>query len=429
MTQHINLPESWYEATAQRPPLRSFQGAVDTDVCVIGGGFAGLTTALELSRAGKSVVLLEAGHVACGASGRNGGFVSDGFALGIDDVAGKVGLEASQKLYALSKLGTEFVRTTIAAHEPSLAMGQGMRVCVRHDDRGGLHDYAARLKKNYGVETFSASTGDTRAVLDTQRYFNSIQFPRAFHIHPLRYALLLQRMCEGAGASVFEKSAVTSVEREGSSYVVQTNGGRVRAQHVVHCVSSLGRDLHRPSGRAVLPVATYVAVTEPLQQSAIKTREAIVDTRRAGDYYRLVDEGRILWGGRITTAVQEPHRLAEEMRGDMLSVFPQLGNPRIDYAWSGLMGYALHKMPLIGRDHEGQWFATAFGGHGLNTTAMAGGLIARAIAGKDDEFRRFTPFAPRWAFGQLGRVGVQTSYWWMQLRDRLDEGRGARKPA
>ncbi len=87
------------------------------------------------------------------------------------------------------------------------------------------------------------------------------------------------------------------------------------------------------------------------------------------------------------------------------------------------MGYALHKMPLIGRDLEGQWFATAFGGHGLNTTAMAGGLIARAISSGDDAYRRFTPFAPRWVFGQLGRFGVQGSYWWMQAKDRLDEAR------
>jgi gamma-glutamylputrescine oxidase len=110
------------------------------------------------------------------------------------------------------------------------------------------------------------------------------------------------------------------------------------------------------------------------------------------------------------------------MKGDMLSVFPQLGDPRIDYAWAGLMGYALHKMPLIGRDGEGQWYATAFGGHGLNTTAMAGLLMARAIAEGDDEYRRFESFGPSWAGGPFGRIGVQGSYWWMQLRDRIDEG-------
>jgi glycine/D-amino acid oxidase-like deaminating enzyme len=114
------------------------------------------------------------------------------------------------------------------------------------------------------------------------------------------------------------------------------------------------------------------------------------------------------------------------MKGDMLSTYPQLGRPRMDYAWAGLMGYALHKMPLIGRDAQGQWFATAFGGHGLNTTAMAGILLARAIADGDDSYRQFAPFAPAWAYGQLGRLGVQGSYWWMQARDKWDESR--RKP-
>jgi gamma-glutamylputrescine oxidase len=228
---------------------------------------------------------------------------------------------------------------------------------------------------------------------------------------------------------IYEGSAVLSVETQGSGFAVKTAQGQIKAQHVVHCVSATGRHLHGASGSAVLPVATYVAVTEALQQDALATPEAISDTRRAGDYYRLVDGGkRILWGGRITTAVREPARLAEVMRGDMLSVFPQLGRPRMDFAWPGLMGYALHKMPLIGCGPDGQWYATAFGGHGLNTTAMGGMLVARAIATGDDTFRRFAPFGPRWAFGQLGRFGVQGSYWWMQLRDRIDERRGAGAP-
>ena len=184
-----------------------------------------------------------------------------------------------------------------------------------------------------------------------------------------------------------------------------------------------------PIGRAILPVATYVAVTEPLVQDAIRTRSAISDSRRAGNYYRLVDEGRLLWGGAITTRVSEPSRLASRLQRDMVSVYPQLGNPRIDFAWSGIMGYARHFMPLIGTDGQGQWWATAFGGHGMNTTAMGGILISRAIAARDDEYRRFLPFAPDWAGGPLGRVAVQLGYWQMQLRDRLDEARARRKAA
>jgi glycine/D-amino acid oxidase-like deaminating enzyme len=296
-----------------------------------------------------------------------------------------------------------------------------LRVCARYNDDGGLQQYAEELRRTYGENVLCDDLDVTRGKLKTTRYFDSISFPSAFHIHPLRYALLLQNLCAHAGVKIFENSAALAVMKNDATYHVETQHGLVVADHVVHCVSSIDRNIHAATGRAILPIATYIAVTEKQNTDAIRTTEAISDTRRAGDYYRLVDGSRILWGGRITTKVREPHLLAQTMRADMVAIYPQLADIKISYAWAGLMGYALHKMPLIGRDQQGQWFATAFGGHGLNTTAMAGLLIARAIAHGDDEYRRFTPFAPRWAFGHLGRFGVQASYWWMQARDRLNE--------
>jgi gamma-glutamylputrescine oxidase len=424
MKQAVNTFPTWYEATTargeMRPPLR---GQVKADVCVIGGGLAGLTTALELSRRKKKVILLEAKQLAWGASGRNGGFVSNGFAEGIKNVQKRVGLEAARALYLLSRHGSEYVRREIEAGDPTIKMGESWIVALRHWDNGELRSYRDMMARDYDEDFQFLSTEQTREKLNSTRYFESISNPRALHFHPLKYALMLARTAEKAGASLHENSRAQVVQKQGNDWRVRCADGEVVAQHVVHCVSSLDRMIHKASGRAVLPVATYVAVTEPLNQDGVRTSAAVADTRRAGNYYRLIDEGRLLWGGRITTRVSEPARLAEEMKVDMLATFPQLGNPRIDYSWAGLMGYALHKMPLIGRDTEGQWFATAFGGHGMNTTAMAGQLLARAIADGDDEYRRFAPFAPLWAGGQLGRVGVQASYWWMQLRDRIDEAR------
>ncbi|WP_421694191.1 NAD(P)/FAD-dependent oxidoreductase [Aestuariivirga sp.] len=418
---------TWYEATAERGPLRpELSGRVEADNCVIGGGLAGLTTALELARRGQSVVLLEARRIAWGASGRNGGFVSNGFAEGMGNVAKRVGLEAAQALYQLSRHGTEFVRREIAETDPSIKAGEGWQGCIRYSNAAAKQAAVAEMARDYGQEMQFFDVAETRARVNTLRYFQSSYDPTAFHMHPLRYSLMLAKKAEIAGARIFENSPAANVERQGAVWVVRTAQGEVRAANVVYCMSSLDRTLHKPTGRAVLPVATYVAVTEPLTQDVIRTRSAISDTRRAGNYYRLVGEGRLLWGGAITTRVSEPRRLAERMKGDMISVFPELGNPRIDYAWSGLMGYAPHFMPLIGSDGQGQWWATAFGGHGMNTTAMGGILLSRAIAAKDDEFRRFEPFGPQWAGGPFGRAGVQAGYWYMQLKDRLDERRYGR---
>ena len=424
MIQAVNNSSTWYEATTSRGEARkSLRGTVKADVCVIGGGLAGLTTALELSRRKKKVILLEAKRLAWGASGRNGGFVSNGFAERIENVQKRVGLDAARALYSLSRHGTEYVRREIAAGDPTLKMGEGWMVALRHSDNGDLRSYRDMMQRDYGEDFQFLSVEQTREKLNSTRYFESKYDASALHFHPLRYALMLARTAETNGAAIYENSPALSVQKQGAAWRVKTNGGEVLAQHVVHCVSSLDRKIHIPTGRAVLPVATYVAVTEPLKQDAVRTSAAISDMRRAGNYYRLIDEGRLLWGGRITTQVSEPSRLAVQMKADMLSTYPQLGNPRIDYSWAGLMGYALHKMPLIGRDKEGQWFATAFGGHGMNTTAMAGQLLARAIADGDDEYRRFAAFAPAWAGGYLGRIGVQSSYWWMQLRDKIDESR------
>ena len=415
---------TWYEATVDRGALRpALMGRVEAEACVIGAGLAGLTTALELARRGKSVVLLEAKRIAWGASGRNGGFVSNGFAEGMGAVAKRVGLTAAQALYQLSRHGAEFVRREIAETDPSIRMGDGWQGCIRYSNAAEKQAAVAEMTRDYGQEMSFFDVTETRARVNTKRYFQSSYDPTAFHMHPLRYALMIAKKAEAAGARLYENSPAVSVEKQGALWSVRTAQGEARAANVVYCVSSLDRTLHQPTGRAVLPVATYVAVTEPLTQDVIRTRSAISDTRRAGNYYRLVDEGRLLWGGAITTRVSEPAHLAERMKGDMVSVFPELGNPKIDYAWAGLMGYARHFMPLIGSDGQGQWWATAFGGHGMNTTAMGGILMARAIGAKDDEYRRFSPYAPDWAGGPFGRVGVQAGYWYMQLKDVIDERR------
>jgi glycine/D-amino acid oxidase-like deaminating enzyme len=425
-------PQSWYAASSTLPtPRARLEGTVSAEICVIGGGLAGLTCALELARTGREVLLLEANRIGWGASGRNGGFVSAGFAERPTNIVRRVGLAEAQALFKLSVEGAEYVRARVAEFDSSIHMGEGWLVALRYADTDGQRRFVEMLARDFGHELKLLATAETCKLLKTERYFDSRLDPRAFHIHPLRYCLALAEAAERAGASIYENTRVRNVESLGVSgyHVVTALGSIITTRKVIFCHNHPDPRLSRALAHAMLPVATYIAVTEPLGErasTAIATRAAVADTRRAGNYYRLVTDDRLLWGGKITTRVTEPARLAEVMKKDMLSTYPQLGNPRMEFAWNGLMGYARHKMPIIGEIEPGHWVASGFGGHGLNTTAMAGLLIARAILTGDDAWRRFAAFGVPWVGGWLGRAGIQISYWNMQLKDRRDERRAAR---
>ena len=177
--------------------------------------------------------------------------------------------------------------------------------------------------------------------------------------------------------------------------------------------------------RAFLPIATYVMTTcqaPDLIATAIHTSSAIGDDRRAGDYYRLVDGGkRILWGGKITTRTTEPRALGKLLHRTMTQTYPQLAELEIDAVWSGLMSYARHRMPQIGTLRSGLWHCTAFGGHGLNTTAIGGRVVAEAILGQSQRSQQFAPFALNWTGGLIGKAAVQLTYWQYQAMDAWRE--------
>ena len=208
-----------------------------------------------------------------------------------------------------------------------------------------------------------------------------------------------------------ERTEATGLERQGAAWrlrlSIASRAARSRRRHIVLAGNAdLGRVQPRIA-RAVLPVATYVAVTAklgPKLAEVLRWTGAISDTRRAGDYYRIVDGDRLLWGGRITTDTREPPRLREMMRGDILAVYPELGEVALDYAWPGIMGYAPHMMPQVGEIEPGLWVCSAFGGHGLAQTAAGADVLAASIAGEDDRYKLFQPFGTGWRGGPLGRI-------------------------
>jgi gamma-glutamylputrescine oxidase len=430
-----DYPASWYAATRDFGPDRApLSGTTEADVAVVGGGFAGLHTARLLAMRARRVVLVERRRIGWGASGRNGGFVSAGFAARSGALIDRLGLDHARRLYAQSQRGVAIVRAAIdALGRPDILMGSGKLTVSRTDQGADFADRTRALAAKLGAGFEPWDTPRVRAVIDSARYHQAIHDPQSFHIHPLNFALALAGDIERRGGAVHECSEATGLERQGAGWRLRVSNGEVTAPHVVLAGNAdLGRVQPRIA-RAVLPVATYVAVTTKLGPSLaeiIRWPGAISDTRRAGDYYRIVDGDRLLWGGRITTDTREPPRLRQMMRGDILAVYPQLGpgldGIAIEYAWPGIMGYAPHMMPQVGEIEPGLWVCTAFGGHGVAQTAAGADALAAAIAGEDDRYKLFQPFGTGWAGGPVGRIATQLVYWKLQASDWWDETRQAK---
>ena len=419
----MSYPDTYYRRTMTEDKVRPVLSATaECDTVIIGGGLAGLTTALQLARAGQSVVMLEAESVGFGASGRNGGFVSPGFATGSDSIARMAGADAARKIHLLSIEGVDFVRDTIRELGIETARPQpGIMSVLRHDDGASLREHVDHMARTYGYELAYLDRDQVRSVLKSSRYYQGLRDAQAFHMHPLNYLRAVAAEIERLGGRIYEKSPATATSLDGPEKTVRTSMGQVKARHVVFTTGGYTGALNSRLKRSFLPIATYVMLSEEapdLIREAITTTDAIGDNRRAGDYYRLVDGGRrILWGGRITTRAASPAALAGELRREMTGTYPQLSGLKTELAWSGLMSYARHLMPQIGEIQPSVWHCTAFGGHGLNTTAIGGKLVAEGILRQSDRHTLFKPFGLDWAGGFAGLAVAQLTYWKLQAQD------------
>jgi gamma-glutamylputrescine oxidase len=419
---------SWYAATMlpvePRPPLAV---DLDVDVAVVGGGLAGLTTAREVARRGWSVALLEAGRLAGGASGRNTGFVLPGFAADAEKIVTRVGFEHAKDLWALSQAGLDYVRDTIAAEgADGIDPEAGWLYVSKVDDSDALFRTIGLLG-DLGCEVEGWPTERVRAFLRSERYFGAIHFLRAFTMHPLNYALKLAAAAERDGARIFEGTPALSIDPTGVRKRITTPAARVRASHVVLAGNVGLKGLLPRVAATLVPITTYVIVTAPIERerlsAAVGYRGAVSDTDLADNHYRIVGGDRLMWSGRSTVWPRNPRRYRAALTGDIAKTYPQLGRVAVDYVWNGTLGNTVHRMPQIGELGPGVWLASGFGGHGLDTTAMAGNLVARAIVEGDETWRKFTPFELVWAGGVFGRTAAQLRVWIKRLTDASAERR------
>lgn len=417
----------WYQRSArERFSAVTAHGKLQARTCIIGGGLAGIATALALAERGeRDVLLVEAQRVGFGASGRNGGFVFGGYSVGPFALADRLGLAAARRLYGATLDAVKLLRKRIKRYRIDCdACDSGVLWAHWFAEQRSLHAHRQRLLDDFGVDWEYLDPAALRKLVDSPRYHGGLREPNAFHVQPLAMVRGLARAAVAAGVRIFEQSEVLGLARQGTDTRVMGLGFEVQAERVVVAGGGYLSGNFTPLSRAMLPIATYVMVTEPLGErlrNCLHTNAAIYDSRFAFDYYRPLADQRLLWGGRISIRSRSPEQVATLLSRDLARVFPQLGPVAVESAWSGLMSYARHEMPQIGQLPNGVWYAQGFGGHGLAPTTLAAELIAGALCGEQppllDDLAGFGLPSVYRASG-AGLLAAQARYSWLQWCDR-----------
>jgi len=420
----MNGAQSYYRAKAPGDSYAPLAGRAEARVCIIGAGFAGLATAMSLMEHGeRDVVLLEAESVGHGASGRNGGFVFGGYSLDEQALLASVGAEQGKRLYQLTLGAVDQIRRRIGQYGIDCeATHGGIYLANWFDDPRVLDERQRFMQEQLGVEWQRISRSEFAERARSERYFGALYEENAFHFHPLKYAQGLARALHAGGVRVHEASRATAIEARsgGARWRVATAGGEVLCDEVVVCCGGYIERLYPALAGAILPIATYVMVTAPLEgrmPQALATDAAIYDTRFAFDYYRPLQDSRLLWGGRISIRSRSPEEVARLLYDDMLKVYPQLAGTQVDYAWSGLMSYGRHKMPQLGKLPNGVWYGMGFGGHGVGPTSLAGDVLSAALMGELSKVEQFAAWGLPTTGGPAGLLAAQLTYWYFELRD------------
>lgn len=409
-------PKAETDAPEGRPRL-AFE--LDVDVCVVGAGLAGLTAALEAARLGASVAVLEAKRVGWGASGHNFGSVMPGFDLPVSDLIARVGFDDAREMWGLAKEGADYVGARVAeSGVEGLGGGFGALEVSNVDSGDELISLLQTLGEDFGIEVEGWQVERVRDVLRTPRYFHAVHYPKAFQLDGRRYIHALARLAEQAGVRIFEQTPVTGLDFVGIRKRIATPSARVRALQIV---LAGGPHLGAPAQRlsdTLAPLWRQVAVTAPLGE---RLAEAIsfTGTVRDGaalDQYRIVEGDRLMWAGPESSFAASSGRFARRVSKEIATLFPALGSVKIEQVFGGICGYTVHGMPQVGELRPGVWVASGFGRQGLNTSAMAGQLVARGSQLGDDRWRLFSPFELVWAGGRAGRVVSQAVVSWSRTR-------------
>ena len=389
--------DSYYAASAgSAPNFPVLQDNLDVEVCVVGGGFAGLSTALELAEQGKTVALVEGVKVAWGASGRNGGQIIGGWNIGYDALASQLGTDSAFMFARMAEEAKEIIYDRAERYNIQCDIKKGyFLAAIKRSHLDYIEEHAATLDKWTNSQLAKphkhhlVSRQNMGDYLQTDRYIGGHYDEGNGHLHPLKFALGEARAAAKLGVKIYEHSKVIRIDRN-ERPVVHTAEGSITADKLVLCGNCYLEDVAPKLKSKIMPAGTYIIATEPLSEELarqlVPKDMATCDVRNILDYFRISADNRLLFGGKTTYTGADPKDISRTMRRDMLKVFPQLASAKIDYAWGGYIDLAVNRMPHVGELHENVLYTQGFSGFGVAPTQIAGRVLAEKVLGNTERY-------------------------------------------
>ncbi|WP_330629474.1 FAD-binding oxidoreductase (plasmid) [Thioclava litoralis] len=418
---------SYYAASANPAPLRpQLEGAQEADVCVVGAGFSGLSTALHLAEKGYQVTVVEGARIGWGASGRNGGQIVNGLNASLQKIGKSYGQDTARFVAGLVTEGGKIIRERVSTYGIQCDLKDGNVFAAFNDMHMRELEEKKQLWESYGLcDQRMLTKAEIREHAATDLYVGGMIDPTGGHMHPLNLCLGEAAAIEANGGTIYEMSPVVSVDTQAARPVIKTEKGQITSRILVLCGNAyLGHVVPDLENR-VMPVSTQVMATEPLGEDRARALmpadTCIEDVRYILDYYRMSADKRLLFGGGTVYGGTDPKDIKAKLWGNMMKVFPQLSDVKIDYAWSGNFALSFSRVPQMGRLGNATYYAHGYSGHGVTGSHTFGRILSEAI---DGDASRFDVFAKlRWIpfpGGRTFRVPYSViGSWYYELRDRL----------